>query len=93
MPLLTLLADAAQAAVAGPMIADPWTLALQGIGNIGFAVFFAAYTQVVQIPQLQKDHREAVGKIVDTHAATIKELVDEMKEQRANFERWMLAGK
>lgn len=58
------------------------------VGSIGFAVWFGGYTAMYLLPGMQKAHIDAVDKITDKHAETIKQLVDEMKEQREVFDRW-----
>ena len=68
------------------------TPALSAIGSLGFAIWFAYYTTTVTLPNQQKEHRDAIKELADTHAGTIKELVAEMRSSRDAFDRWRMTG-
>ena len=78
MPIL--LADAVAMADLAPIFSS--------VGSIGFAVWFGGYTAMYLLPGMQKAHIDAVDKITGKHADTIRQLVEEMKEQREAFDRW-----
>ena len=67
------------------------TPALSAIGSLGFAIWFAYYTTTVTLPSQQKEHREQIRELSETHAATVKELVTEMRSGRESFDRWRTA--
>ena len=78
--MLTLFADSVAMADLAPIFSS--------VGSIGFAVWFGGYTAMYLLPGMQKAHIDAVDKITGKHAETIKQLADEMKEQREAFDRW-----
>ena len=99
--LLLLLAEAG-AAVAGVTLTDV-TPIISSIGSLGFAIWFAYYTATTLIPNQQKEHRDQIEKITNTHANTIEKsaayhssmvdkIVGEMKAARDSFERWRSGG-
>jgi hypothetical protein len=67
------------------------TPALSAIGSLGFAIWFAYYTTTKTLPDQQKEHRDAIKELTETHAGTIKEMMAEMRSGRESFERWRTA--
>lgn len=78
----TILADASALDVSA------MTPALSAIGSLGFAIWFAYYTTTKTLPDQQKEHREAIKELNETHANTIKELVTELRSSRESYDRW-----
>jgi len=73
---------------ADPMTLDAIMPAISSISSIGFALWFAHYATTVAMPKQQAEHREAIKEQCNTHAATIKELVGELREHRESCSRW-----
>ena len=65
--MLTILAEA----VPG-LDVSAITPALSAIGSLGFAIWFAYYTTTKTLPDQQKEHREQIRELTETHSATIK---------------------
>ena len=80
--MLTILAETAA------MDVSAITPALSAIGSLGFAIWFAYYTTTKTLPDQQKEHRDAIKELTETHSNTIKELVAEMRAGRDAFDRW-----
>lgn len=79
------------------------TAGVSSVTSLGFAVWFAWYTTVYTLPGQQKLHAEQMDKRelahaeqLDkkdvVHATTIKTLVDELKSERMDFDRWRMGG-
>jgi len=66
--------------------------ALSSVSSVGFAIWFAYHTATVAMPKQQAEHREAIKELTTTHAQTIRDIVDEMKEHREAFDRWKQGG-
>lgn len=97
--MLMLLADAAPA-----MTGADYAQILGAVGSVGFSIWFGYHTTSTTIPNMQKDHREAlvaltirfdqtIKEMAVTHAAAIRELLAELKAEREDFDRWRMAGK
>ena len=84
--MLTILAETAA------MDVSAITPALSAIGSLGFAIWFAYYTTTKTLPDQQKEHRDAMKDMTETHASTIKELVAEMRSGRESYDRWRTAS-
>ena len=82
MPVL--LANAVEMADLAPIFSS--------VGSIGFAVWFGGYTAMYLLPGMQKSHIDAVDKITEKHSESIKELVEEMRQQREAYDRWRTSG-
>lgn len=66
--------------------------AISSVSSLGFAIWFAYHTVTVSMPKQQSEHREEMRDLTTTHAATIRDLVDEMKQSRDAFDRWRQGG-
>ena len=81
--MFTLLSDAGPAM----SVADVMP-AFSSVGSLGFAIWFAYYTTTTTLPKQQEQHQEQLERITQTHAATIKELVAELRLGREAYDRW-----
>jgi len=79
-------------AEAGGLDVSSVTPALSAIGSLGFAIWFAYHTTTVTLPNQQKEHREQIKELADTHSNTIKELVSELRAERESYDRWRMTG-
>ena len=64
------------------------TPVVSAIGSLGFAIWFAYYTTTTTLPNQQKEHRDQIRELSDSHANTIKELVAELRAGRESYDRW-----
>lgn len=58
------------------------TPVVSAVGSLGFAIWFAYYTTTTTLPNQQKEHRDQIKELTESHAATIKDFVDELKDKR-----------
>lgn len=65
---------------------------VSAIGSLGFAIWFAYHTTTVTLPRQQQENRELLKELAETHAATIKELVSEIRANRESYDRWRSCG-
>lgn len=84
MPITLLIAEAT-------LPSDALSI-VSAVGSLGFAIWFAYHTTTVTLPRQQQEHRELLKELAETHAATIKELVSEIRASRESFDRWKLSG-
>ncbi len=80
--MLFMIAEATTTAVESVMPA------ISSVSSLGFAIWFAWYTATHTIPKQQQEHREAIKELTTIHANTIRDLTDELKEQRESYDRW-----
>ena len=81
--MLTILADGQ----AGINI-DSILPALSSMSSIGFSIWLSYYTTTTTIPNMQKQHMEERKSAHDAFQQSLKELVDELKQTRSDFDRW-----
>lgn len=67
-----------------------FTPVVSAIGSLGFAIWFAYYTTTTTLPNQQKEHRDQIRELSETHANTIKELVAELRAGRESYDRWRM---
>lgn len=64
------------------------TPVVSAIGSLGFAIWFAYYTTTTTLPNQQKEHRDQIRELAETHSNTIKEIVGELRASREAYDRW-----
>jgi hypothetical protein len=64
--------------------------ALSSVSSIGFSIWLSYYTTTTTIPRMQQQHMEERKAAHDAFQQSLKELVDELKQTRADFDRWRM---